>query len=358
MKKGLIVAGLAAVILATATVVLWDSDPAAGQLLAERRAHDAAMVASFDLFVRSAQAELDLTRDALTPERVAALEAAQAKRREAFAPFDPNVVTTVLGREDGEGGVIVRLAREYTQRDVSTMSLTRERTEEKHLMVREDGRWLVRRSWEGCASCDRTGVCSLCKDGAAPCPNCQGTKRCDRCGGTGFVDSTPTGHMGAWTLLDSPAPTPADRTTPQAAAEAYAELMLRVEAAQGALWMERSEALAAHYRAHYHGDVVAKVEAGLAEARTKARARGTAARPAVRRVDVEGGDRAHAYLESAGIVEGTVEVKRLVLRRVGEAWLVDVVEDQCWSCRGAGKDGGTECGACKGEGYKEMPELF
>lgn len=341
---------VALVLLVGATVLLWDSDPAAAQLLAERRAHDAVMLAGANLLVRSAEIELELTREALTPERLAAREEALAARRKAFAPLDPNIVDTVLDHAD-DG--VVHLGRETTKRDG-----VRERTEEKHQMIREGGRWVVRRSWDACSSCDRTGACATCRDGAPACPSCQGTKRCDRCAGTGFVESTPTGWWGAWTLIDSPAPASNDRTTPQAAAAAYADLMLRVEAAQGAAWMAHVEAVAAHCRAHYHSSVVAAIDAGISEARVKARARAATARAAVRRVEVKGGDRAHAYLEGAGIVEGTLEVRRLVLRRVGEAWLVDGVEDQCWSCRGEGKFGEGKCEGCKGEGYKEMPELF
>jgi hypothetical protein len=289
----------------------------------------------------SVAAEASLSTDAFRQRRQAKLK---DEEREHERRRRRNLKHRVVERkDDGDSATLVF-------EETSTVA---EGAEEKSLQKvvcrKSDGRWLLAKEFRACRFCKGTGACDGC-DGTGKiqemeCVRCKGDKTCRSCGGSKWreEDFLPRFEFGS---NDAFKPR-ADLSTARGAAEAFADCLVVEQNRLAALIRKTYDSALRLLRENFVPSVAQAVETALQQAAEKGNAALKAHEAKVERLAEKDGA-ATAVVNTPPGSFGNTGRKRLALRKAADRWLIDDVEFPCWTCRGEGV-----CRACSGTGKSE-----
>lgn len=315
----------------------------------------------------------EITLVAMTPAAQNKQKEKLEKQKEMFKGSETlSWETKVQAVEDAEGGgkeVTVEVTRTFNKKDWRTKAVTKETEVQPHkyVLAQSGGKWLVKTVWRPCYSCKAKGVCGSCKGtgkragGTGDCFRCSGKKGCELCKGKKFKEEK-IAKVGMRFIKDSiKVEVTEDYSTPQKAAATWIALDRKKELAASrslGAWVRKTLKTMRQYLVP---EMVKEIDTNIAKGLEEGTKRFVEGKPKLKSVEEEQNGTAFAVISSppgGGLMGGgapppearkkskgpTEVLKRLVLKKTGDKWLVDEVQRSCYSCAGNGK-----CKQCNGK---------
>jgi hypothetical protein len=219
--------------------------------------------------------------------------------------------------------------------------------------IKDENRWLIQSMVFPCRMCEGSGLCFSCEgkgsEGGAPCRGCAGKQACAVCKGKKERDEVVP-EFRFWLLSEQKIEYAPDLSTPEKAAQAFADYLAKRAVEESHAEMESQRAFLAKYRACVAPEIAKAVDDSFARAVADAKERFRTKRPKVESLEKKVGTAMAIIREPVPPGLEMLNFKdfdhRIHLKQVGDRWMVE--KDQM-GCACAGKD--AACISCKGSGW-------
>ncbi|MHC4605596.1 MAG: hypothetical protein ACYTAF_01505 [Planctomycetota bacterium] len=268
--------------------------------------------------------------------------------------------------EDGRVAVDANEKRRRKEKDWEndTTKVVEETLPYRIILEKVEGIWMVGEIYDACVHCEGSAKCGYCKGAGkvpeeGPCTECAGNGVCGECKGAKLVKNDPS-DVGSfpWPLTDGNPDFSTDLSSPEATARTFADQHLRMELQKGKEILKLFERILGEAKLYFAPELWKKTNDSIRAAVQKSRDDYRKGLPRVGPATVKG-DTAHAVVVRPGTGSGEEgeeprdSRRKINMKKVGDIWLVDSIQDECWSC------GGTlTCGSCKGTGKSEGTECW
>lgn len=281
------------------------------------------------------------------------------KNKQYFSEHGDFKTESAEGTKNADGTVTVLTKDSYKMKD------KRETRTLKFVMKQFGSDWLIMESYTECYACKGTGSCGSCngtgKFGDSECFNCKGSKGCQVCKGEKWKKEDYDKMEAEFVIADAGYKPLNDLSSASRAAETYSHVMLQQAVGSSDYLMKLFDDMNKLFVTYFSPEISKTVSGLISKSKEKGKENFKNFKPAV--ISVKEVDATTANAEVAApaavLMRGNKKSQKILLKKVGEKWLVDKVLQDCWSCEGSGKcrpctgsgkSGDEKCYACSGNG--------